>query len=215
MNRGRGCLATGFFSGYVPFAPGYGGHGCGDGSVPGGLLPGAGVRCAGVVCISDPGNIGCVYTASAGEEAWGPDPGPVVIDEFAGFYITVAFLPLSPGMGVAGFFIFRYAGYHKTAACPGLREVAWRVGRGDGRRDRGRIRKSAAPYSALSVERVDGDPSRICGRRTPCVCNPRIQGRPGNVSRISKGGKMGSARGHAPYAQVPGDVESTAVRALW
>lgn len=48
-----------------------------------------------------------VYTASAGEEAWGPDPGPVVIDEFVGFYVTVAFLPLSPGLGVAGFFIFR------------------------------------------------------------------------------------------------------------
>ena len=35
------------------------------------------------------------------------DPGPVVIDEVLGMLITLAFLPLSMGGIIAGFFIFR------------------------------------------------------------------------------------------------------------
>jgi len=107
LNPWTRLLATGFFSGYVPVAPGTAGtaaamvpylvagyHTPGFGALPWVLFL---VLITGVA----------VYAASAGEDAWGPDPGPVVIDEFVGFYVTVAFLPLSPAIGVAGFFIFR------------------------------------------------------------------------------------------------------------
>ncbi|MDA0747210.1 MAG: phosphatidylglycerophosphatase A [bacterium] len=48
-----------------------------------------------------------VWAASAGEAVWGKDPGPVVIDEFVGFFVTVAFLPPSVALGIAAFFLFR------------------------------------------------------------------------------------------------------------
>jgi phosphatidylglycerophosphatase A len=35
------------------------------------------------------------------------DPGPVVIDETLGFLVTIAFLPISLTMVLAGFFVFR------------------------------------------------------------------------------------------------------------
>lgn len=48
-----------------------------------------------------------VPAAQAGAGIWGQDPPFVVIDEFAGFFATVAFLPQSLGLGIAGFFLFR------------------------------------------------------------------------------------------------------------
>ncbi len=107
MNPWTRLFATGFYSGYVPVAPGTAGTAAA-------MVPylaacylatgfGAPAWCLFLVLIFSV----AVYTSSAGEKAWGPDPGPVVIDEFVGFYTTVAFLPLSPGAGVAGFFIFR------------------------------------------------------------------------------------------------------------
>lgn len=107
MNLWTRVLATGFFSGYVPVAPGTAGTAVA--MVPYlaacFLAPGIGFLAWCLLLVLTVAV--AVRTASAGERAWGPDPGPVVIDEFAGFYFTVAFLPLSPGVGVAGFFIFR------------------------------------------------------------------------------------------------------------
>jgi phosphatidylglycerophosphatase A len=48
-----------------------------------------------------------VPAATAGEAEWGHDPSPVVIDEIAGFFVTMAFLPQSALMGLCGFFVFR------------------------------------------------------------------------------------------------------------
>ena len=48
-----------------------------------------------------------VYTAGVMARDWGPDPGPVVIDEFVGYLVSVAFLPHSIWIAVAGFFLFR------------------------------------------------------------------------------------------------------------
>ncbi|MDE2999156.1 MAG: phosphatidylglycerophosphatase A [Gemmatimonadota bacterium] len=107
MNPWTRLLATGFFSGNVPVAPGTAGTAAA--AVPylavSYLTPGFGTLPWVLFLVLVSGV--AVYTASAGEDAWGPDPGPVVIDEFVGFYVTVAFLPLSPAVGVAGFFIFR------------------------------------------------------------------------------------------------------------
>ncbi len=107
MNPWTRLLATGFFSGYVPVAPGTAGTAAAmvPYLVASTYASGFGVLAWILFLIVISGV--AVYTASAGERALGPDPGPVVIDEFVGFYVTVAFLPLSPGLGVAGFFIFR------------------------------------------------------------------------------------------------------------
>jgi len=48
-----------------------------------------------------------VYTAGVMARDWGPDPGPVVIDELVGYLVSVAFLPHSIWIAVAGFFLFR------------------------------------------------------------------------------------------------------------
>ncbi len=96
-------IATGFFSGYSVVAPGTAGTAvalviyC--------LLPPlqfwawVGVL-VGVFLIG-------VYVSGAGEKAWGKDPGYVVIDEVAGFFVTVCFLPQSVLLGIVGFFVFR------------------------------------------------------------------------------------------------------------
>ena len=48
-----------------------------------------------------------VYTAHGMEREWGKDPGRVVIDEAVGYLVTVALLPHSLGLAIAGFFVFR------------------------------------------------------------------------------------------------------------
>jgi phosphatidylglycerophosphatase A len=96
-------IATGFFSGYSVIAPGT-----------------AGTAVALVIyCLLPPlggwawlgillGVIGVgTYASYEGEKAWGKDPGYVVIDEVAGFFVTVCFLPQSLLMGIVGFFLFR------------------------------------------------------------------------------------------------------------
>ncbi|MDE2829390.1 MAG: phosphatidylglycerophosphatase A [Gemmatimonadota bacterium] len=96
-------IATGFFSGYSSFAPGTAGSGvalviyC--------LLPPLnswawGLLLVGLFCAG-------VYTSGACEKAWGKDPRYVVIDEFAGFFVTVSLFPQSVLMGIVGFVVFR------------------------------------------------------------------------------------------------------------
>lgn len=48
-----------------------------------------------------------VYVAHGMEREWGKDPGRVVVDEAAGYLVTVAFLPHSLSLAIAGFFVFR------------------------------------------------------------------------------------------------------------
>lgn len=51
-----------------------------------------------------------VAVVAAGAEArarGAEDPGPVVIDEAAGYLFSVAFLPHGPAMALAGFLLFR------------------------------------------------------------------------------------------------------------
>lgn len=48
-----------------------------------------------------------IAAASGLEEEWGKDPGPVVIDEAAGYLCTVALLPHGAVTAVAGFLLFR------------------------------------------------------------------------------------------------------------
>ena len=48
-----------------------------------------------------------VYAAQVMEREWGKDPAPVVVDEAVGYLVTVAFLPHSLGLTIAGFVLFR------------------------------------------------------------------------------------------------------------
>lgn len=97
-------LGTVFYSGYAPLAPGT------AGSAVVALLYyclAAQLEAAGWVAVLAIVFVVAVYTAGVLAREWGDDPGRVVIDEAAGFLVTVAFLPHSFWMAVGGFFIFR------------------------------------------------------------------------------------------------------------
>jgi len=96
-------IATGFFSGYSQFAPGTAGSAVA--MVIYLLLPEMSVLSWGILLILL--FLLAVPAAYAGEALWGKDPSPVVIDEVVGYFVTVAFLPYSFGLAVAGFFMFR------------------------------------------------------------------------------------------------------------
>jgi phosphatidylglycerophosphatase A len=96
-------VATGAFSGYAPIAPGSAGSLVGLALYL--LLPVAPVHLwmAGLLLLFVAG----VKVASDAEIVWGKDPGYVVIDEIVGFGVTVALLPRSVPVAVAGFLVFR------------------------------------------------------------------------------------------------------------
>ncbi len=52
--------------------------------------------------------LGIVASSKAEEILGKKDPGPVVIDEFAGYMVSMAFLPVTAGYLIAGFFLFRF-----------------------------------------------------------------------------------------------------------
>ena len=100
----RKLVATLFFSGYAPIAPGTAGSAataifyyffCSSLGVATWLIV--------LVTIFSI----AVYTAQEMEREWGKDPGRVVVDEAVGFLATVAFLPHSLWMALVGFFVFR------------------------------------------------------------------------------------------------------------
>ncbi len=103
MNFLERIVATGFYSGYAHFAPG---------------TCGTAVALLVYIFLPDLSGFGWtallavtffvgVHTSYKGEAEWGPDPGPVVIDEVVGFFVSTAFLPQSLLLGVAAFFGFR------------------------------------------------------------------------------------------------------------
>ena len=96
-------IATGFFSGYSPIAPGTAGSGIA--LLIYWLLPALDLMVwIGLLLLLF---LVGVYTAGAGEKTWGKDPGYVVIDEIAGVFTTLFWLPQSFWLGLAGFFLFR------------------------------------------------------------------------------------------------------------
>jgi len=98
-------LATGFFSGKSPFAPGTFGT---LAAVPFALvflvLPpqGHGLYCVGLILFA-------IYLADEAEKISGKkDPGCIVIDEIAGYVVTMSLVPVQISTLVAGFFLFRF-----------------------------------------------------------------------------------------------------------
>ena len=97
-------FATGFFSGKVPFAPGTVGTLVG---IPFALLllvvPPAfhGIYIVGLI-------LAAIYVADQTEKILKKkDPGCIVIDEIAGYVVTLSLVPVHVHTLVAGFFIFR------------------------------------------------------------------------------------------------------------
>lgn len=98
-------LATGLGIGYAPFASGT------WGSLPGlaaawmlWRLAGGWAVAGGAVAFAIAG----IWAASRASVVLGTkDPRPVVVDEIAGQLVTLAFLPLAPGVLIAGFLLFR------------------------------------------------------------------------------------------------------------
>jgi len=97
-------VATGFFSGFSPFAPGTAGSF--TVIVLYYLIPGIFLwRWIWAVWIGL--FLVGVYASERCELFWGKDPGKVVIDEITGMMITIGFMPLNMKIVVAGFFLFR------------------------------------------------------------------------------------------------------------
>jgi len=96
-------FATGFYSGYVPFAPGT------AGSAVGLLIywiPGFEnhiILLSSIVVMFFVG----VFVSGIMERSYGNDPPIVVIDEVVGMWITLLFLPKSIILSVGGFLLFR------------------------------------------------------------------------------------------------------------
>lgn len=98
-------LATGFGSGYLPKAPGT------WGSALATLLAWPLLAIGGPVALLAAAALASLIGLKAAgvyaERSGRHDAGPVVIDEFAGQWLTLAFCPLDPVWFVAGFVCFR------------------------------------------------------------------------------------------------------------
>ena len=101
-------IATAAYVGYVRFAPGTAGSAAG-------MLLLASLRASGATPALELGTIAGlivlgIWSGSLAERhfRW-RDPGPVVIDEVVGMWITLALIPLTPAAIIAGFFLFRLA----------------------------------------------------------------------------------------------------------
>lgn len=98
-------IATGFGSGYLPKAPGTWGSAVAVLlAIPILSLGGVPALAVGMVLVTAIGiHATRVYTDLSGEQ----DPGPVVVDEVAGQWLTLLVCPLEPLWLLAGFLAFR------------------------------------------------------------------------------------------------------------
>jgi len=105
-------IATGFFSGKIPFAPGTFGT---LAAIPFALvfliIPASfyGVYIVGLI-------LAAIYFADKAEKIIGEkDPGCIVIDEIAGFVVALSIVPVNIYTLASGFFIFRFFDIIKSA----------------------------------------------------------------------------------------------------
>ncbi len=96
-------VATVFFIGTLPFAPGTFGALAALAAVF--LVRPAPVELLLAACAVLVGGTVCAGRAS--KLIGSRDPGEIVVDEFAGYLVSVSFLPLTPGYLVSAFFLFR------------------------------------------------------------------------------------------------------------
>jgi len=107
-------LATGFYSGNLPKAPGT------WGSLMA-LLPWFFMRNLPlgtyITVIGGVFFIGCILAGSAEKILDQADAGPIVIDEFVGMFITLTAVPDHPAAWIPGFFFFRFFDVLKPFPC--------------------------------------------------------------------------------------------------
>jgi len=98
-------LATGFGAGYGPIAPGT------WGSIPGLAIAWAMERVAGAWGVAAAAAVFALAGTWAADRTarrlGAKDPGLIVVDEIAGQLVTLLFLPPTPRVLIAGFFLFR------------------------------------------------------------------------------------------------------------
>ena len=114
VSRAAVIVATGFGAGYAPFAPGTFGTLV---AVPlGWLLLGAGPVVQ-LVLVAVAAAIAIRAADIAAPEFRLKDPGQIVVDEIAGFLVTVALLPAGWRTLAAGFLLFRVFDVLKPPPC--------------------------------------------------------------------------------------------------
>lgn len=109
-------VATVFFVGYIPYAPGTFG-------TLAAFLPVYFLRPSPSVLalmIAAAAVIGTISAHLAETNLGERDSGKIVIDEFAGYLVSIAFLPLTSGYLLAAFFLFRFFDILKP---PPIREL--------------------------------------------------------------------------------------------
>ena len=123
--------ATGLWTGFFPVAPGTAGSLLAVAlyaAVPALPLGSDGVVGIGPVLFVLALTLLGVPASRWGEEEFGEDGGPIVIDEVVGQWITLMFLPPTPLVLVAGFLLFRAFDIFKP--WPAGRSQAWSGGWG-------------------------------------------------------------------------------------
>lgn len=104
LRSGARMLATGFGSGYSPFAPGTAGSAVGLLLFwPLAMVPLLGQLALCVVLFV----VGALAATLVAEEVGRKDPGVVVVDEVVGMWITLVGVPFVPLTIVVGFLLFR------------------------------------------------------------------------------------------------------------
>ncbi len=119
-------VATGFGAGWSPIAPGTAGTLV---AVPPALLAARLLSPAAFAAVTAVLTLVAVWSAHAAAPILGAkDPRPVVIDEVAGYFVTLLFLPPTALVLAAAFFLFRLADVVKPY--PARRVEAWPGGLG-------------------------------------------------------------------------------------
>jgi phosphatidylglycerophosphatase A len=117
-------IATGFGSGYSPFAPGTAGTLV---AVPLAMLMPEGFLAQALVLTVVV--MLAIWSAHAAAPTLGlKDPGQIVVDEIAGFLVTVAMLPAGWSTWAAGFVAFRLFDIWKPPPCRRLEALPGGVG---------------------------------------------------------------------------------------
>ena len=117
----RRTIGTVLFSGYAPIAPGTAGSAV---AAVGYYYLCASLNSLEWVVVLGVAFFVAVYAAGSLSAEWGEeDPGRVVIDEVAGYLVTVAFLPHSFWMAFWGFLVFRVFDIVKPAPIRRLEDL--------------------------------------------------------------------------------------------
>lgn len=117
-------LATGFFSGYSKVAPGTAGSMVGIliYSLPFFETPAVIMTAVAAAFLTG------VYVSGRMEKVYGEDPPVVVIDEIAGVWISLAFLPKTVLVASLSFLFFRFYDIFKPPPCRRLESVGGGMG---------------------------------------------------------------------------------------